>query len=272
MARGRTRAAERRRTQNLKAVRNIGIAVAFLAVVAIFYVKAMLAHKSLDNETLCPPDPTSITVLLVDVTDPMNLPQRQDFLNQLDRLRSSIPRYGKLVVYKVDPISDRLLSPVITRCNPGTAKDVSDVTGNPQQVQKQWEEQFKAPLDRTFERMLGASGANRSPILESIQSANLKELQTQDATDKPHRLIIASDLLQNTDLISFYHGLPDAAELTSSQAFSRARTDLRDVDVELWMLQRDDSRLTQPRALIDLWDQIIAKEGGTVQREYTVSG
>jgi hypothetical protein len=272
MARHRTRAAERKRSQNVKAARNIAIAVAFLAIVAVFYVKAMLAHKSLDDDTLCPADPASITVLLVDVTDPMNVPQRQDFLNQLDRLRSSIPRYGKLVVYKVDPVSDRLLTPVITRCNPGTARDVSDVTGNPQQVQKDWSEKFKAPLDKAFESVLSASGADRSPILESVQSAALTDLQAPSADAKPRRLILASDLLQNTDAISFYRGLPEPADLTSSQAFSRVRTDLRGVDVELWMLQRDDSRLTQPRALIDLWDQIISKEGGTLQREYTVSG
>jgi hypothetical protein len=272
MATRRLTAAEKRREQNRKALRNILIAGAFLAVVAVLYVRAMLEHKSLNTVTLCPSAPASITVLLVDVTDPMNVPQRQDFINQLERLRSSIPQYGELVVYKVDPISDRLLTPVITRCNPGTSKDASEVTGNPQRTQELWETKFKRPLDHAFEQMLGASGAKRSPILESIQSASLTEFQTKEADGKPLRLVVASDLLQNTDSISFYQRLPSPNELTSSQAFSRVRTDLRGVDVELWMLQRGDSRQTQPRALPDLWDQIITKEGGNLQRVYTVSG
>jgi len=272
MASRRSTAVQKRRDQNRKALRNIAIAALFIGLVGFLYVRAMLAHRSLDSETLCPSEPASITVLLVDVTDPMNLPQRQDFINQLDRLRSSIPRYGKLAVYKVEPISDRLLTPIITRCNPGTAKDVSEVTGSPQQTQKLYDEKFKRPLDNAFERMLSASGAERSPILESIQSAALKELQSSGADGKPRRLIVASDLLQNTDSISFYHGLPDPSELTTSQEFSRVRTDLTGVDVELWMLQRGDSRETQPRALPDLWDQIITKEGGNLQRVYTVSG
>ncbi len=272
MARRRTAAALRKQDHNRKAVRNIAIAGLALLLIGFIYFRAVLAHQSLDEETLCPPDPTSVTVLLVDVTDPMNLPQRQDFLNQLEKLRSSIPRYGKLVVAKVDPVSDRLLDPVITRCNPGTSADVSELTGNKQAVQKLWEEQFKAPLDRAFESLLTASGAGRSPILESIQSVALTELQTPDVLDKPRRLVVASDLLQNTDAISFYRGLPHPNQLTTSQAFSRVRTDLGGVDVELWMLQRDDSRVTQPRQLPDIWDHIIERQGGTLRRLYTVSG
>jgi hypothetical protein len=272
MARRQTAASKREADQKRKAIRNITIIVAVLGLVGFFYVQAMLANKALDKETLCPPEAESVTVLLVDVTDPMNLPQRQDFLNQLDKLRASIPRYGKLVVIKVDPVSDRLLAPVITRCNPGTAGDVSEVSGNKQKTQKQWEEGFRAPLDAAFESILKASGADRSPILESIQSVALTELQAPSSSDKPRRLVVASDLLQNTDAISFYRGLPDPADLTTSQAFSRVRTDLKGIDVELWMLQRGDSESTQPRALPDLWERIIDRQGGTLQRVYTVSG
>lgn len=265
-------AANKKAEQNRKALRNVALAALLISPVAYLYVQAMLSHQALDPITLCPTSPAGITVLLVDVTDPMNVPQRQDFINQLDRLRSSIPRYGKLVVYKVDPISDRLLTPVITRCNPGTAKDVSEFNGNPQQTQQQWEEGFKNPLDGAFHELLNASGAKRSPILESIQSAALTEFQTTASDGKPRRLVVASDLLQNTDTITFYRVLPEPTQLTTSQAFSRVRTDLRGVDVELWMLQRGDSRVTQPRSLPDLWDQIISKQGGNLIRTYTVSG
>jgi hypothetical protein len=229
MARRQTAAARREAEQRRKAFRNIAIIAAVLGLVGFFYVQAVLSNRALDKETLCPSDPESLTVLLVDVTDPMNLPQRQDFLNQLDRLRLSIPRYGKLVVVKVDPVNDRLLAPIITRCSPGTASDVSDVDGNKQKTQKQWEEGFKKPLDDAFAGIMKASGADRSPILESIQSVNLTELQKFDGTSKRRRLIVASDLLQNTDSISFYQGLPEASALIQSQQFSRLRTDLRGV-------------------------------------------
>jgi hypothetical protein len=272
MVRKLTAAQKRKRGEAVGAFRNVAIVIALVGLVGFFYFRSVLAHRSLDPETLCPSQADSLTVLLVDVTDPMNLPQRQDFLNQLDRLTDQIPRYGKLVIAKVDPVSNRLLEPIITRCNPGSARDVTDVDGNPQKLEKMRQDQFLAPLRLAFERLTTASGADRSPILESIQSVNLTELQRGTSASGSKKLIVASDLLQNTSEISFYKGLPDSAVLIASQPFSRVRTDLRGIDVELWMLQRSDSTSTQPRALPELWEKIIIEEGGRLMRVYTVSG
>ncbi|TAL34957.1 MAG: hypothetical protein EPN98_07825 [Phenylobacterium sp.] len=262
------RAARERRSGLFKIA---GVAVA-VAAVGVLYYSVMSGRKALDPETLCPAEPTSMTVLLVDVTDPLNPAQRQDFMNQLAGLKNSIPRYGQLTVAKVDATSDKLLAPVIVRCNPGTAADANSATGDPGKLQKQWEEGFSRPLDAAFEQLSKASGAETSPILESIQSVNLTELQKPATRDKPKRLIIVSDLLQNTAEASFYGALPTPETFLASPAFQKARTDLRGVELELWMLQRPDGAATQPRALPDLWDAAISKQGGFVKRVYNVSG
>jgi hypothetical protein len=248
------------------------VTIALLAVVGVSYFSLVRGARPLDKVTLCPASPDSLTVLVVDVTDPMNTPQKQDFLNQLDRLRASIPKHGQLSIFKVDATSDKLLQPVITKCNPGNGEDADDLTGNPVRDKKRWEDEFKAPLDQAFETVLSETEAARSPILESIQSVALTEFQKTGHENKPRRLIVASDLIQNTEAISFYKELPEAEEFLASDAFSRVRTDLRDIKVELWMLQRADFSRTQPRALPDLWDAIISKQGGEVTRIYTVSG
>ncbi len=263
---------ERVRKQNQSALVKIAVAILIVGVVVTFYLRVQASHKALDEVTLCPAEPTSVTVLLVDVTDPMNTPQRQDFMNQLARLKNSIPRYGELVVSKVDPTDANLLLPIITRCNPGTAADVNEATGDPAFVQKQWGEGFDKPLQTSFERLTTASGSEKSPILESIQSVALTEFQKPGREGVPRRLVVASDLLQNTGEISFYRGLPDPRKFTSSAAFRRARTDLRGVEVELWMLERSDAAFTQPRSLADLWDRVITEQGGDLKRVYNVSG
>jgi hypothetical protein len=250
----------------------IGLVAAAVGAIGVSYVAIARGHQALDDTTLCPASPSSITVLLVDVTDPMTTAQRQDFQNQLTRLRNSIPRYGKLIVTKVDSASSRLLEPVIIRCNPGTAEDESDWNGNPRAVQKKHDEGFVAPLETAFSGLTQASGSDRSPIFESVQSVALTELLNPDAAKLPRRLILVSDLLQNTDGLSFYAGLPEADAFVASPAFRRVRTDLSDVDVEIWMLERSDAPRTQPRALVDLWDRAIAEQGGEVSRAYNVSG
>ena len=260
------------RQEALKAFRNISIVLIAIVAIGFFYYRTVVTHQVLDKVTLCPAKPSSTTVLLIDLTDPMNLPQRQDFLNQLERLVDQIPRFGKLVIAKVDPVSDRLLLPVITKCNPGTASDVSDLDGNPKALEKQHREGFILPMRTAFEELMEASSAKRSPILESIQSINLTELQRGSNRNTPRRLIVASDLLQNTADISFYKKLPSADDLIGGQPFNRVRTDLRDVDVELWMFQRSDSSRTQPRALPELWERMVDALGGRLVRLYTVSG
>ena len=272
MARRKSASARRAQRQSRGAALKIGLVAGLVIAMVVAVVLASRAHRDLDAETLCPTDPASDTVLLVDVTDPMNVAQRQDFLNQLERLKNTIPRYGRLTVVKVDSTADRLLQPVIVRCNPGIAADVSAVSGNPKAVQAQHDTGFSQALDRAFESLVRASGAETSPILESVQSVALTQFQAHGNERRPRRLIIASDLLQNTREASFYRSLPDADQFLASPAFRTARTDLGGVEVELWMLQRPDSGETQPRALPDLWTRIIEAQGGTVIRVYRVSG
>lgn len=267
-----SRADERRRRERNKGILYIGITAAAVFAVATLYFSAKSEQKSLDPETLCSDKPTSLTVLLVDVTDPMNTPQRQDFINQLTRLKNSIPRYGELAIMRVDQSGEQLLSPVITRCSPGTAADTDETQGNPQKLQRQWETGFSAPLDKAFQEISRASGADQSPIMESVQAASLTELQRPGRDNIPKKLIIASDLLQNTDGMSFYDALPSAPVFIKSAPFQRVRTNLRNVEVELWQLQRSDSLRTQPRALSRLWEEAIAAQGGEVVRIYDVSG
>lgn len=100
----------------------------------------------------------------------------------------------------------------------------------------------------------------------------LTELLTPDVIELPRTLILASDLLQNTDTISFYAGLPTPDELVNSASFRRVRSDLRQIEIEVWMLERADAPRTQPRALSRLWETTFTEQGGSVRRIYNVSG
>lgn len=271
MARYKTRSERRADAKKYRSMAVVGAIVLAILAGGVWFLKARNDMLSLD-EQLCPPNPTSYVAVLVDVTDPMSLPQRQDLRNKLEDLKADIAKSGKISIFKVDAAGEKLLAPILEVCNPGDATDVSEMSGDPKAVQKLWDEKFEKPLDQAFQQVVVASGSDKSPIVQSIQSIALTELKGRKVEDKPRRLIVISDLLQNTPGLSFYGRIPNAEEVTSNPQFATARTDLRGVDVELWMLQRPDFSTTQPRTLADLWDALINAQGGNVTSVYRVSG
>jgi hypothetical protein len=271
MARYKTQSARRADAKKYRSM--AGVVAILLAVLAggVWYVQARNDRLSIDGH-LCPPDPASYTAVIVDVTDPMTLPQRQDLRNKFEELKNDVPKGGRFAIFKVDATNDQLLTPVFEKCNPGDASDVSELSSDPKGVQKQYDEEYEQPLNEALKSVVLASSSDTSPILQSIQSVTLTELKDPKGKGKSRRLIVVSDLLQNTRGLSVYRRIPRADEVLNSSEFATARTDLRDVDVELWMLQRPDFTETQPRTRPDLWDRLISVQGGNVTSVYRVSG
>ena len=268
----RVTSAQRAKTEARKGYFKLAGAAVVIAAGGATYLAVSRSNIPLDEVTLCPAQPSDIVTLVVDMTDPLNVAQRQDFKNQLTALRNSIPRYGQLAVFKVDAVGENLIQPVIVRCNPGTAADVSEATGNPKATQKLHDQQFVEPLDRAFTEIMQATAAGQSPIFESVQSVALTELNSPNAKTAKRKIILVSDLLQNTSDISFYRSIPERQSFIESNAFRRVRTDLNQIEMELWVLERGDAADTQPNSLIHLWNYAVQEQGGSVLRSYRISG
>jgi len=251
----------------------IAATAALAVVVAIVWIDQSAANPKLDSATLCPQrGPSSVTVVLVDATDELSLAQTRDFQNQLERLRAEIPRYGMLEIFLVRPTKDGLLSPIVSLCNPGRGAEISELTGNPRRVEARWRDGFEAPVDGAFRTVVSASKAKQSPVLEAIQSVALTALQSADRLDLERKLVVVSDLMQHTDAISFYRSLPEPKALIESPAFQEVRTNLRGVEVELWMLRRTKDPVERQGALAALWERLIREQNGQVIRIYNVNG
>lgn len=271
MARSRTRVDEAARSKRLRATIGIAVIVLCVGAAGAWFVGVRNSRQALDSH-LCPPKPASFLALLVDVTDPMTLPQRQDLRNKLEELKGTIPLYGRVAIFKVDAARERLLAPVLELCNPGKGSDYSSWTADRKKMQERWDNGFDQPLTSAFESLTVASAAEQSPILQSMQSVALTELPTSKTDGADRHLVVISDLLQNTPGLSFYGRIPTAQEVTQSPTFATGRTDLRGVKVDLWMLERPDFSSTQPRALAELWAELVSTQNGTLGSVYRVSG
>mgnify|MGYP001158983358 FL=1 len=110
--------------------------------------------------------------------------------------------------------------------------------------------------------------ASRAPIMESLQALVAETpLLVQDelrgADRRPRRIVIVSDMLQNSDVVSFYRG-QEWADLQASRDFARLGRNLHGVDVEILRLPRDEPAIRDPGAVEHFWVRYFDYQGADV--------
>jgi hypothetical protein len=266
------------RKKRKRARDRIGIALIVLVVLVIagggagyFYLQQ--TRVALDETTLCPKDGArTLTVVLVDRTDPLNTVQKEALRDRLQEIQDNVAQYGALKIYSVEPIGETLLRPLVDLCNPGRGSDIDPKFGNPRLVEKRWLERFAVPIEALLDDLMQTHEADSSPIMESIQSVAVSTLRGNPAAEIPKRLIIASDMLQHTIEYSQYKGGHDFQEFRKSAYYRRLQADLRGVEVEIIYVRRDTRRAAQGKAHIQFWRDYISDLGGTVTRVVALEG
>jgi hypothetical protein len=121
--------------------------VAIGGLVYVYY--AATSHAvALNPDNMCPQTgPRSITVVLIDTTDPLDPVQHKDVRKQLEDIKDDVPRYGKIELFTVAPAGDALLGAKLAACNPGRSSDISPWYGNPALVEKSWRKAFSDKSD-----------------------------------------------------------------------------------------------------------------------------
>jgi hypothetical protein len=240
----------------------VGAVVLTLAFGVYQFVIARQSHVELDPETFCPKaGPQTLTVLVVDTTDPLNLVQRTHVLNRIEMLVSEIPRYGALEIYTVGPVENEPPQPIFHRCNPGRAAEISSFTENPNIVERSWREGFREPLESTLDRMLTPASASSSPILESIQWVTINALTAPDRSKLPRTLVIVSDLLQHSSGLSLYRSAIDFKGFSRTSFYQRIRAPLIGVVVHLFIVRRDTKAAINNSALREFWRSYFDAQG-----------
>lgn len=230
----------------------------------------------LDPQTLCPvAGPRALTVLLMDLTDPLTVVQQGALQQRWDPLKNTLEQYAGISIYTVEPIGNQLLRPQVPlRCNPGRGEGVPFATGNPLLVEKKWRTQFSDPLDRAFGALLQQQPrpAPTSPIMESIQSVTITALREAQIGTIPRRLVIVSDMLQHTSDYSQYQMIRPFTDFQQSQYYDRVRTDLRGIKVEIIYVRRNIHKRVQGKHHIEFWQQYIAVMGGVLTHVLPLEG
>ncbi|MES0073337.1 hypothetical protein [Mesorhizobium sp. M0058] len=215
-----------------------------------------------DAATGCPAKggPNSVTAVLFDTSDPVPQATMEDLANKFRQIAGSIKEGGYLWVGSLTSAPGNLKE-LFSRCNPGDGSTVDVWTSNPGKHQKVWEEAFDKPLKQLTGQLPSDGQADQSPIMAGVQKLKLSLFDNGAFESVPKRLILVSDMMENTPAYSQYKSGPDYSVFKKSTASARFRTDLLGAEVTILYFNRPERKFPSVDHA-NFWTQWFSDNGG----------
>lgn len=191
----------------------IGTILAVMAIIAMifgagafFYLSYSSSDPEVDEATLCPKTgPTAHLAILVDTTDPMSFTQIEAARQQIERKIANAAVHTRISFGTVNPDIDMRSGTFFSMCKPQSGADASILTQNPQMVEYRFRNEFAGPVYEAMDKMMRVPEAQSSPIMEAAQEFATR-IPGFTITEVPRELVLMSDLVQHSDIFSFYRG------------------------------------------------------------------
>ncbi len=236
--------------------------IASLLIARLLGVAYLYRRGPVLDAMMCPVDgPAGLTVLLIDATDPITEIQRASVHNHFERIAREVPKQSAIEVFTVEQVGSELLHRTGERvCSPG--RGGNPLFENPRMVETKWKEVFWQPLQTWEEQAVRRASSSTSPILESLQSLAVTEFQSPVLRDRPKKLVVVSDMLQNTSGLSQYRTIESFETVRLGDYFRSVHADLTGVTIEILYLVR--SGTPQGKQHIEFWQKYFSAAGATL--------
>lgn len=193
------------------------------------------------------------TALLLDVTDRWGSGHTQALAQSAAALKAELHFRDGVSVFA---LRDRRAAQLLwSRGCPRRGSDANPIFAGAGYAEEEFLRAFAAPFDSTLRAALAVAGPSHiSALVEALRQITCFSSFARSSAKK--RLIIFSDLIQNTPEFSLYerHNMvrPDGSPL-----FPDWSADLRNVDVEVYVLLRDRDAGVQGLHLINQWRRFL---------------
>jgi hypothetical protein len=241
------------------------IGVAILLVFGGVGIWLKMTERPADHATGCPTDTyDSVTVVLIDLTDPINPVQARALRNALIKIRDDTPKFGRLEVYPLESTAKKEIQPLFVGCSPGSGKEVdSRWYGNPELADKEWQKKFASKLGEVIEGVRNIKPADASPLLEGIQSVAVTAFGVPLAAKaKERRIIIISDMIHHTSELSMFQGAPEFEKFKGTPYYLRTKSTLRGAQIDVGLIVRETRKNVQQPKLYQFWVKWVDDSDG----------
>lgn len=224
------------------------VVVGFFALVTAFFVTS---SREKPNELGCLSAIPAKTAILVDRSDNTPLQTVDEIRSRIRKIVVEDVREGELVsIFLVTNEAERALRPIFSACKPQESGNI--IYEDERRIAENFERGFMQPLEAAV-----AEEPNRSevsPVAEVLTDFHSSQYLDGEA----NRLVVFSDLMQNSENLSLYGCLdgPGAIETYSmNRAGAISRPKLRNTAVSLNIIPRQglDARTVKCRDIFWLW-------------------
>ena len=242
------------------------------ALIMILPSSGVYAAEKLNSRTLCPASGNKgQIILLIDTTDPLT-PVAQERLKQLltgigdSENNLYLKPAHELFAYHLTPLIADMEKPILRVCNPGNPKDIIGFTDSKVKAKLRWLI-FKRKIRSIFPSTPAAG--EQSPLLEAIALVTARHVPSLGVVDqrKPTRLILFSDMLQNSKYLSHYKSLPTPKAFEKLTGYAEMSSNLKGVDVWLFYVRRTRDKNIQTPEHYYWWTQVIDLFAGRLMEQ-----
>lgn len=257
------------RGRDLLGVFNLIIIAGILG--GISYAAFILKPAEYDPDTLCLADTVPPhSVVIVDKTDLYSREQADQISSLILMQRDTLGVGERLSLFELNENGDLADTNSFSLCNPGSGEQVNPLYRNPARIQARYEAAFAGPLERALADLMTPKDAPQSPILEALAGLAQEDGFTADVPGR--RIVLVSDMLQNSDLFTVYgrgrgaleDRLPDARDVAAGLE-AEFGDGLRGAQLDIQLVERDGWETDQRGILRAYWSEVFRDLGVRVR-------
>ena len=256
----------RQRREKQKQIGGTIIAVvAGVALLALLYMGERGGARLDPDGCATTEPPAEQIVVLLDPSDALSPVQHRSALPRLLEALDPAPETAEVRIYTVAKAGRRVSGPNFRSCKPTHPDNVNSVTGNPELAADAYDSWFST-LEQQLGEMVSAAADTASPIVEAIQFAVVDAFQPREAAI-PRRLLVVSDMVQNSADLSFFRDPVDFGPFSRSPAYGTLRVDLARVSVHAFLLaRRGEAGQIQAGTLRTFWEDYFLDQAAATAR------
>jgi hypothetical protein len=233
----------------------------------ISYLALVLQPEEYDPDTLClagdVPPHVGVVIDKTDLYSPEQAARIEALvLENRDRLQIS----ERMTLFELDARGELVNTNDFSLCNPGRGDQINPLYRNPQRVEARYQALFEGPLQAALADLVEPKESPSSPIIESL--ARLAVTENFDSETPGRRIVLVSDMLQNSQLFTVYgrnrgaleSRLPDPRDVAAAIE-DEVGDSLAGVTIEVYLIPRRSWERDQETVIRAYWSEVFRQLG-----------